>query len=164
MNRNRIVRMPWHNPDRPAYAARLDDDLGTVLAGETEPLGHCRAHDEGVLPRDLCERFRQFLLPAVVGESAISDGRICLDDQLCSLDRICGKEPYRVGIEGQRERFVSSLGNNPVVEGPAESLLESLGWRLAVSGWGGIGALLAGKAFRFVSAVENLVPVGLAAK
>ena len=85
-----------HDADRAVHflAARLDRD--DVARFERELFRVGRADEDGVVPRELRERLRRFLQPAVVGVAAVADRRI---GQQYHLERriACGGDGGQVG-------------------------------------------------------------------
>src|SRR5437660_757864 len=91
----RSITMARHDPDRgadlPAIQIQLDDICleAAVLAAvfvaaraDAELLGRRRAHERGIIPRELGDRLGEFLKPAVVGKAAVVNRRVRLKDDL----------------------------------------------------------------------------------
>src|SRR5207244_2455026 len=89
MDGDAVVRVTDDGEDRgsnrPALIAELDDvadDLSVLAAGPRglvlgfDLLGGRWAHDDRVVPRQLRDRFRQLLQPAVVREPPVKDARV----------------------------------------------------------------------------------------
>ena len=79
---------------------QLAQDLPVFAAGERrivrdlEPLGRGGADDDGVVPRQLRDRFGQLLQPAVVGEAAVEDTRVRAE---CDFETRIRRGPAKAG-------------------------------------------------------------------
>ena len=65
------VRHAGEDPDRKLERAARVLDTDHLLARNTERLGGLRAHERGVVPRELGERIGKLLQPSVVREAAV---------------------------------------------------------------------------------------------
>ena len=81
--------------DRHVIAAVLAA-VGIAAEADAELLGRLRAHEGGVVPGQLRDRFGQFLKPTVVGEAAVVDRRVRLEDDFQLLGRGGGVSPLFV--------------------------------------------------------------------
>ena len=69
--RHDAVRHPWKDRDRQFERAARIIEADHIPARDTERLRHLRAHERGVVPRQLRERIRKLLQPPVVREAAV---------------------------------------------------------------------------------------------
>ncbi len=58
---NRIIGMAGLNPDRAFYFLAIEFEFGNVFEIQFQPLGHCRADHDGVVPSELGQRLWKFL-------------------------------------------------------------------------------------------------------
>src|ERR1700690_1450895 len=74
-----MIRMSGLNPDGACNLGSVEFERDHVHRLDAFARGHLRADLDGVVPRQLRERFWQFLQPAVVSELAVVDGGIAAD-------------------------------------------------------------------------------------
>ena len=135
MNSDRLVHVAGRNPDRCLDAVAVETQLDHIFIRDTELLSHMQAHKSGVILCQLGEWFGQFLQPAIIGKSAVPDGRIGLKDEIeCRLVRISGFSDRRafgpvrqVGSGCDRLGWKCAPDNNAVVQRRLPKRVE-IGW------------------------------------
>src|SRR5213078_3232380 len=85
VQRHRVRRRAWREPDRDAERASALLQLDDVAADQAEAIRGAWRNQRRVVPRQLRQRFRDLLQPGVVGEAAVVNGGIRTEDGLESL-------------------------------------------------------------------------------
>src|SRR4029078_3072678 len=80
--RHHAIGHPWEDPDRKLEGAARVLETDDILVRQTERFGGLRAHERGVVPRELCQGMRKFLQPPFVCEAAVVHRRRGQEDDL----------------------------------------------------------------------------------
>src|SRR5262249_15792208 len=121
MQRDALVRVPWHDPGRNSqgspFVAELDDvgknssvfsTSGADSIRQTEALGSFWTDESGIVPGKLGQGLRQFLQPTVVGKAAVEKSRVRLKSNFQEVPslRLCvtglGLDGFRGRVSGFR--------------------------------------------------------------
>src|SRR5262249_20734038 len=73
---DRVIGMAGRDPHRGSYSAAVMFDFDDVFLAETEALCGSGTDERNIIPDNFGKRFRQFLQPTIVRESAVIDGGI----------------------------------------------------------------------------------------
>src|SRR5882724_4034056 len=76
MQRDAIIRLARQNPNRRARGAATEFEFDNLFVGELKPPRRGGRNKRGVVPREFCKWFRQFLKPCVVGKTSVMNVRI----------------------------------------------------------------------------------------
>src|SRR5664280_1864444 len=126
MQRHDVVGLAGEDPHRGRERGARCGDGDEVLVLHAEPFRRREAQVRGVVPRELRERLRNFLEPAVVREAAVEDAGIGPEDDLEAgrLRRRGRSRDVRDGLESPSRKRAAF--DEPVVKRLAEKSVEAV--------------------------------------
>ena len=74
--------LAWHDPCRAAHTAAVDRHFHDVAVRQPVFVGSRRTYGDDIVPRDLGQRLRQLLQPRNIGEAAVPNAWIGVEDDL----------------------------------------------------------------------------------